>query len=312
MGADGQTLRSSAQYTTLRRRRIRHTVPTGPASLADGLAAEVGQPFEFLTGIPVSTVVPVPGCWPVGEELLMRGQWPLCEHCVPGGHFGGGWRRHLHELRRRPSTHWHRCMRGHRCGVVPVQVKRRVLAACRIVCGGAESEQEFQRRLELLRTLVEAYVADHRVAMVSLLEQARAARARDQEQSHHGTPPPVQRALAYVEANFSDPTLTVARIAAALEVNSAYLGHIFREQVGVPLHRFIIHRRIDRAQRLLAETGWQVKRIARETGHGNADWFSHLFHRETGFTPREYRSTHAHCGEGTYPIPPIEGAARRR
>lgn len=300
VGADGKSSRSNARYTTLRRRKLRHSAPTDPVSLADALAAEVDQPFELLTGIPASTIVPVPERWPADEELLMRGRLPLCEYCGPVGHIRESWRRHLRELRRRPRTHWHRCDGGHLCGVVPVRVKRRTLAACRIVCRGDEGEREFQRRLELLRTLVETYVANHGVPLARLLDQARVARSPCQYQPNRRTEaPPVQRALAYVDANLADPALTVARTARALEINPAYLGHIFNEQVGVPLHRFIVRGRIDRAKKLLTETDWQVKRIARETGHGNPDWFSHLFHRETGLTPREYRREHVFCrGEG--------------
>jgi AraC family L-rhamnose operon transcriptional activator RhaR/AraC family L-rhamnose operon regulatory protein RhaS len=52
---------------------------------------------------------------------------------------------------------------------------------------------------------------------------------------------------------------------------------------------FIVGRRIDDAQMLLATTDLQIKRIALRTGHANEAWFSHLFRVHTGITPTAYR-----------------------
>ena len=51
------------------------------------------------------------------------------------------------------------------------------------------------------------------------------------------------------------------------------------------MNRFITARRVERAKTLLATTHWQIKEIARATGHANANWFCHLFRLSTGLTP---------------------------
>lgn len=316
MTAKGRSPRADTLFTTLRRRtRLAHTEPTSLASLADALASDVGATFEELTGACAVTMVPVPGIAGAAETLLMSGHQPLCEQCGTPAQIQQRWHRHLRDLRRRPRTHWHRCDRGYLCGVVPVVVKGRALAACRVVCGSDEDEREFEQRLELLRTLVETYVANNAARLAELLDQATAARTCAQDPADRKTvDATVQRAIAYVSAHLADPTLTVARTAKAVELNSAYLGHIFVTQVGLPLHRFIVRARIDLAKQMLVETTWQVKRIARETGHGNADWFSHVFHRETGLTPREYRRQHLAPGRGerASTLPAEDGAASSR
>ena len=55
------------------------------------------------------------------------------------------------------------------------------------------------------------------------------------------------------------------------------------------MSRYIAVRRVELAKTLLVTTDWQIKRIARETGHANPTWFSHVFGVHTGCTPGEHR-----------------------
>lgn len=83
--------------------------------------------------------------------------------------------------------------------------------------------------------------------------------------------------------------MNVSTVAGALGVNCTYLSHIFAAEVGTRMSRFIARRRIEMAKKMLATTDWQIKRVAFESGHGNADWFSQVFHAQEGLTPCEYR-----------------------
>jgi len=53
---------------------------------------------------------------------------------------------------------------------------------------------------------------------------------------------------------------------------------------------FIVKRRIETAQTLLATTDLQIKRVAFHTGHANPSWFCHLFRAHTGAAPAKYRA----------------------
>lgn len=107
---------------------------------------------------------------------------------------------------------------------------------------------------------------------------------------NHEVHPNVRAAVHYVEQHLTDPALSVAGVARELDTNATYLGHLFAQQMGIPMRRFIIRNRLELAKDLLGRTDWQIKRVAYETGHKNADWFSHVFHVETGYTPREFRA----------------------
>jgi AraC family transcriptional regulator len=83
--------------------------------------------------------------------------------------------------------------------------------------------------------------------------------------------PRLKRVLAYIEDNLSQD-LKLKEIAAIAEVSVSHLKTTFRESVGLPVHRYVIERRVDRAQTLLREGKLPVSRIAAETG------FSHQSH----------------------------------
>jgi transcriptional regulator GlxA family with amidase domain len=101
--------------------------------------------------------------------------------------------------------------------------------------------------------------------------------------------PQVRRAIALIERRANEPQLNVAAIATELGMNATYLAHLFREETGVRMSRLIAWHRIEIAKTLLSTTDWQVKRIAYESGHGNPNWFSHVFRLHTGDSPSEYR-----------------------
>jgi AraC family transcriptional regulator len=83
--------------------------------------------------------------------------------------------------------------------------------------------------------------------------------------------PRLKRVLAYIEDNLSQD-LTLKEIAAIAEVSVSHLKTTFRDSMGLPVHRYVIERRVDRAQNLLREGKLPASRIAAETG------FSHQSH----------------------------------
>ena len=51
-----------------------------------------------------------------------------------------------------------------------------------------------------------------------------------------------------------------------------------------------MRRRLERAEELLVGTALPVQAVAEECGFADAFWFSRLFHRERGVSPRAWRA----------------------
>jgi AraC-like DNA-binding protein len=189
------------------------------------------------------------------------------------------------------------------CAVVPVGYRERCLAVAKLVCPGPMPGAEFEHEVELLDTLVRDFVDAHADFLERLLRAEQAAAARRTAPfsvAEHSFEAPVRHALVaqalrYIEGHLADPGLSVGRVARELAVHANYLSHLFVAQLGWRMRRYIVDKRIARAMTLLATTEWQVKRIARETGHANPTWFHHVFVAFTGVSPCEYRAQA--CGQ---------------
>jgi AraC-like DNA-binding protein len=62
-----------------------------------------------------------------------------------------------------------------------------------------------------------------------------------------------------------------------------------------------------RAKEMLLTTSYTVAEIAGRVGFDNAAYFSHIFHREVGCTPRAFRAQRM-SGDGMGTVPARRGA----
>jgi AraC-like DNA-binding protein len=222
---------------------------------------------------------------------------PACTQYAGSDYCRESWQLHLAELKRQPETHWHKCDHGLLCAIVPIVYRDRCLAAVKIACPDSMSEEDFARQVELLDILAKEFV----IANTEYLERLSRAQEVGVKRGKHApeitvecverrrSHPRILKAIRKIEEQIADPKLTVGRVARELKMDPSYLAHLFVEQVGQRMSRFIAARRIELAKDLLATTDWQIKRIAQETGHANANWFCCVFRSLSGLTPGAYR-----------------------
>jgi AraC-like DNA-binding protein len=81
----------------------------------------------------------------------------------------------------------------------------------------------------------------------------------------------------------------VRRLARVSGVSEAHFARSFKEAFGVPPHRYLLTRRIERATALLRETELAVTEIAFQTGWNSLGTFGRTFRDITGESPGELR-----------------------
>ncbi len=84
---------------------------------------------------------------------------------------------------------------------------------------------------------------------------------------------------------------SIATLADLATLSESRLSHLFKEEMGVTIQRFIEDQRIHRARRLLELTSLSVGEIAEESGFPNVYYFSNRFKKATGLSPTGYRAT---------------------
>jgi transcriptional regulator GlxA family with amidase domain len=81
----------------------------------------------------------------------------------------------------------------------------------------------------------------------------------------------------------------VERLAEVSGVSPAHFARSFKQAFGLPPHRYLLTRRIERATALLRETGLPVTDIAFQTGWNSLGTFGRVFRDITGDSPGAVR-----------------------
>src|SRR5688572_4130405 len=81
----------------------------------------------------------------------------------------------------------------------------------------------------------------------------------------------------------------VARLARVSRVSEAHFARSFKDAFGLPPHRYLLTRRIERAKTLLRDTDLPITDIAFVTGWKSLGTFGRTFRDVTGVSPGELR-----------------------
>ena len=82
----------------------------------------------------------------------------------------------------------------------------------------------------------------------------------------------------------------VRRLARVSSVSAAHFARSFKDAFGIPPHRYLLTRRIERANALLRDTDLPILDIALRTGWNSLGTFGRTFRDITGESPRALRT----------------------
>ena len=104
----------------------------------------------------------------------------------------------------------------------------------------------------------------------------------------------------------------VDRLARVSHVSEAHFARSFKDAFGVPPHRYLLTRRIERATALLRDTELPITDIAFQTGWKSLGTFGRTFRDITGESPGDLRAREKAATHEPAPVPVcILNAARR-
>jgi AraC family transcriptional regulator len=128
-----------------------------------------------------------------------------------------------------------------------------------------------------LSTALAAYLASHYAGHIPAFRQgaklspAQSGRVRD-----------------YVEAHLSDD-ISLKDLAAVAQLSPSHFSELFKRTFECAPHRYVIHRRIAAAGRLLAENRLPISEITQMTGFSDQSHFTTVFRKISGTTPKQYQ-----------------------
>jgi transcriptional regulator GlxA family with amidase domain len=95
----------------------------------------------------------------------------------------------------------------------------------------------------------------------------------------------------------------VERLASVSRVSQAHFARSFKDAFGVPPHRYLLTRRIERAKALLRDTELSITDIAFQTGWKSLGTFGRIFRDITGESPGQLRAREKAASHGFDSVP---------
>ena len=100
----------------------------------------------------------------------------------------------------------------------------------------------------------------------------------------------INRIIELTEENFKDNSFSINTVAEELGYNTKYISHIFKEKSGVTYSEYLRDLRIKYAISLFDHGIDSVKNVAALSGFSDPLYFSTVFKKCVGVTPKEYKS----------------------
>lgn len=100
----------------------------------------------------------------------------------------------------------------------------------------------------------------------------------------------VSRAKAYAAAHYNDPDISLLTVAEHVNMSAAHFSTIFSQSTGQSFINYLTGVRLQKAKELLSQTDLKLSAIAMEIGYNEPNYFSHVFRKAEGMTPKEYRA----------------------
>ena len=95
----------------------------------------------------------------------------------------------------------------------------------------------------------------------------------------------------YVTKNFHK-AISLNEVAAHLSISSGYLSSLFKRRAGISFVEHVTEVKIDEAKKLLLTGQYRIGEVSGLVGYEDMGYFSKIFHKITGLTPKEYMTRH--------------------
>ena len=100
----------------------------------------------------------------------------------------------------------------------------------------------------------------------------------------------VSQAIELITARYIGG-ITIEEAAEKLNISASYLSRLFKQETGYTFVDYLTYYRIKRAVELLKDPSVKVYEVADLVGYSDARYFSQIFRKLTGVTPKEFRDS---------------------
>ena len=96
--------------------------------------------------------------------------------------------------------------------------------------------------------------------------------------------------MEYIEERYTDESFSLNDAAKAANVSPNYFSAVFSQEMDMTFIEYVTKKRMDKAKRLLRQSKMSTADVATQVGYKDSHYFSFVFKKTQGCTPREYRN----------------------
>lgn len=149
------------------------------------------------------------------------------------------------------------------------------------------SDEEFEARRRGPGQHMDTDSGDVELYLADMLETAFFFRNRESDYQRGRL---LHKALEYIDANYDQETLSLNSVSEAVGVSANYFSAIFSQGMERTFVEYVTTKRMEKARKLLRGTDKSAGEIATMVGYKDPHYFSYVFKKNQGVSPREYRA----------------------
>jgi two-component system response regulator YesN len=100
----------------------------------------------------------------------------------------------------------------------------------------------------------------------------------------------IARVKGYIAESYGRGEIHLKDLSQFVGLSPSHLSSVFSKQMGTTITEYITEVRIAKAKELLRSSGLRAAEVAERVGYFDPNYFSTTFKKQTGMTPKEYRS----------------------
>lgn len=100
----------------------------------------------------------------------------------------------------------------------------------------------------------------------------------------------LKQAICYINEHYQCEDISLNRVAKEVDLSPNYLSAVFSQEMSTTFVEYLTAKRMEKARELLRASDLRSGEIAAAVGYKDSHYFSFLFKKTQGCTPRDYRS----------------------
>jgi len=100
----------------------------------------------------------------------------------------------------------------------------------------------------------------------------------------------IAKAQEYIQENYADRDISLHTVAKEVNISPNHFSTIFSKETGETFISYLTKARMEKAKILLKTTRSKTSDIGYEVGYNDTHYFSHVFKRHTGVSPKDFRN----------------------